>query len=128
MEWRENIKFKLFGSRAKGTARPDSDWDVVVILPIKIKSRSALSCDVDFAVAEVVGWENIALDIDTSEPDGWMWKEARKQLSIPDKDKLDLFVHYVVQTDDGREFTCVDRLIWSVTHQCFAGWVLEKDI
>ena len=30
----------LFGSRARGTAKPESDWDILILLPDKIVSRN----------------------------------------------------------------------------------------
>lgn len=38
----------LYGSRARGTARPNSDWDVIVLLdkpPMSYMDRSDISCD-----------------------------------------------------------------------------------
>lgn len=28
----DNVKIRLFGSRARGDARPDSDWDLLVVI------------------------------------------------------------------------------------------------
>jgi len=51
----ENSKAILFGSRARGDARPDSDWDVLILLDKDRITKSDMD-EVSYPICEF-GWE-----------------------------------------------------------------------
>ena len=86
----------LFGSQAKGTAKKDSDWDVVVVLNKSLRGRKSQDLpSIHYRIAKMIGWENVAevdwlgrLDRPTNSK---IW-QAAANLAGCKIDNLDLFL------------------------------------
>jgi predicted nucleotidyltransferase len=58
------LRVVLFGSRAKGTAGPDSDADVLVVMPVE-RSRRETATAIDIALIGI----NLPIDVIVVTPD-----------------------------------------------------------
>jgi predicted nucleotidyltransferase len=98
---------KLIGSRARGTARPNSDWDILVVPRPPI-------------VSEAPWWTGLCVEIQKYERDALA--AAYDYLkSRPDYDggKVDVFlvVHW------GKNKLAVLISEWDSEHGCYGGWL-----
>ena len=73
------MKFVLFGSRAYGGHREDSDYDVVYLSDIVVDVEKPIASVVDGVIVRHLGWENVG-EIDGAgtviPADGPLWQEA----------------------------------------------------
>ncbi len=60
----------LFGSHARGQAGPDSDVDLLVVMPVK-KSRRLLAVKIGVALADI----RVAKDIIVTTPEDFAWRK-----------------------------------------------------
>lgn len=89
----ESLNIKLFGSRARGDNKPDSDWDIVIISPLV----NDLTCPETFCKK---------------------YREiARKYFSIPLNDKIDLFCAH-----PNWKLALHEEAYWHEGQACWIGW------
>jgi predicted nucleotidyltransferase len=60
----------LFGSHARGQAGPDSDVDLLVVMPVK-KSRRLLAVEIGVELANI----RVAKDIVVTTPEDFAWRK-----------------------------------------------------
>jgi predicted nucleotidyltransferase len=60
----------LFGSHARGTAGPDSDVDLLVVMPVERKDKPALEVAMGVALHDI----RVPLDIIVTSPEDLAWR------------------------------------------------------
>ena len=63
-------KIILFGSHARGDAGPDSDVDLLVVMPVK-KSRRRTAAEIGVALHDI----RVAKDIIVTTPESFSWRK-----------------------------------------------------
>ncbi len=113
------ISVFLFGSRAEGHAREESDWDILLVTPIEARGSVAYQVDYDFL--RQWGSHRIQQGIYQPTPDQHLWQSILNLLPAeagPDP-KLDLFVAF--KSDNIWQFR---QLVWEGQYgSCFDGWL-----
>lgn len=106
-------KFFLFGSRATGTNRPDSDWDVLYV-PASEEAPDFADCEVwgqvCFKLVQHLGWWGGVNNLKA---------EAAELLGVGPA-SVDLFF----QINCGATFAA--QLKWDEGYECFAGWLTSQ--
>lgn len=103
------VDFVLIGSRARGTARPDSDWDFMADMPPIDCSGMSWPMASWHVVRTLGGFEGVKR----------LYDEARRQFGVPDGDEVDIFV----PIRWGRTWAAL--LEWDEGHDCLGGWFAD---
>jgi predicted nucleotidyltransferase len=64
-------KVILFGSHAAGTARPDSDVDLLIVMPI-----TGTKAELELAIRKALGGSRVAKDIIVTTPEEFAWRKS----------------------------------------------------
>jgi hypothetical protein len=105
MEW----KCKLIGSRARGTARPDSDWDILVVPNPPI-------------VSEAGWWTELCVELQKYERAAIAAASDFLKSILPHNGgDVDVDIFLVVKW--GKNVLAVLISEWDCEHGCYGGWL-----
>ncbi len=110
-----NWTFRLIGSRASGTAKPDSDWDVLAIPDPKIEVEATDWCDASEELLRILGgWGGVRELI----------RAARSYLTKEygfERGAVDVFVEFF-----WNGHWQAARMVWDEERGCWEGWLTSR--
>lgn len=67
----------LFGSRARGDNRPDSDFDLLVLLDHEGRATASDTMDTSYDVSEILWERNLTTNVIVNTGDEWEMKQGK---------------------------------------------------
>jgi hypothetical protein len=109
--------FRLIGSRMRGTAKPDSDWDVLAIPDPKIEVEARDWCEASEKLLRILGGESGARKLIRA-----AMNYLREEHGF-ERGAVDIFIEFFW---NGR---CqAARMVWDEERGCWEGWLTGRHL